>query len=194
MSARHLVRAGARVVRHVIPAAALLGLGALISCEGNPAKEEVFDPGDGTLQGELAVYIADDFESGMQTKKYAIRSASGEERWLDLDHDDGLKPGARIKVWGNPLGDRFRVSSMREMAPPIDTVATSALRNGMKYRAKRMAIVLMDIGGGSNLSLEAAQREITGPSSNNDPPLRNYYAEVSYGTEELDGRAFGPLQ
>ena len=33
-----------------------------------------------------------------------------------------------------------------------------------------------------------------GPSTNTDPPLRNYYAEVSYGTEELDGRVFGPFQ
>ena len=93
MSARHSIRAGACVVRHVGPALALaLGLGSFTACESTPAVEDVvFDPGDGTLQGELAVYIADDFELGVQTKKYAIRSAKGEERWLDLDDTSGLE-------------------------------------------------------------------------------------------------------
>ena len=82
------------------------------------SRTSCFDPGDGTLQGELAVYIADDLELGLQTKKYAIRSATGEERWLDLDDASGLEAGARIKVWGNPSGDRFRVASLRQIAPP----------------------------------------------------------------------------
>ena len=55
-------------------------------------------------------------------------------------------------------------------------------------------MILIDIGGGTNLTAENALKEIVGPSTNNDPPLRNYYAEVSYGTEELDGRVFGPFQ
>ena len=129
MSARHSIRAGACVVRHVVPALALaLGLGSLAACESTPAVEDVvFDPGDGTLQGELAVYIADDLELGLQTKKYAIRSATGEERWLDLDDAPGLEAGARIKVWGNPSGDRFRVASLRQIAPPpIEPVTSRA--------------------------------------------------------------------
>ena len=104
MSARHLVRAGARVVRHIVAPAVILALGlGSAACESStPVGEVVFDPGDGTLQGELAIYIADDFERGVQTTKYAIRSAAGEERWLDLDDTSGLEPGARIKVWGIP--------------------------------------------------------------------------------------------
>ena len=55
-------------------------------------------------------------------------------------------------------------------------------------------MILIDIGGGTNLTADNALKEIVGPSTNTDPPLRNYYAEVSYGTEELDGRVFGPFQ
>src|SRR5688572_11099365 len=186
MSARHLVRVGARVGSQFLPALILvLELGFLTACESTSPEDAVFDPGDGSLQGELAVYIADDFELGVQTKKYAIRSATGEERWLDLDDTSGLEAGARIKVWGNPSGDRFRVASLRQIAPPIEPVR-SALINGTKYPAKRLALILLDIGSGTNLTAENALREIVGPSTNSDPPLRNYYAEVSYGTEELD--------
>ena len=114
-------------------------------------------------------------------------------RWLDFDSDPGLEPGTRIGVWGSIVGERLRVSSFRKFALPVDTV-TSELRNGMKYPAKRLALILLDIGGGSNLTADNALKEIVGPSTNTDPPLRNYYAEVSYGTEELDGRVFGPFQ
>ena len=180
--------------RNVVRAAALLtGLVAstgVVGCQ-DPSGEAFVD--DGSIRGELAVYIADDFETGTQTKKYALRSASGEERWLDFDSDPGLEPGTRIGVWGSSVGDRVRVSSFQKFALPVDTV-TSELRNGMKYPAKRLALILLDIGGGSNLIAENALREIVGPSTNSDPPLRNYYAEVSYGTEELDGRVFGPFQ
>ena len=182
--------------RNVVRAAALLtGLIAstgVVGCQ-DPSGEAFVD--DGSIRGELAIYIADDFEAGEQTKKYALRSASGEERWLDFDSDPGLEPGTRIGVWGSTVGDRLRVSSFQRFALPVDTVSpiTSQLRNGMKFRAKRLALILLDIGGGSNLSAENALREIVGPSTNSDPPLRNYYSEVSYGTEELDGRVFGPF-
>ena len=180
--------------RNVLRAAALLtGLIAsagVVSCQ-DPSGEAPVD--DGSIRGELAVFIADDFESGTQTKKYGLRSASGEMRWLDFDSDPGLEPGTRIGVWGSNVGDRLRVSSFQKFALPVDTV-TSELRNGMKYNPKRLALILLDIGSGTNLTAENALKEIVGPSTNTDPPLRNYYAEVSYGTEELDGRVFGPFQ
>ena len=86
------------------------------------------------------------------------------------------------------------MASLRQIAPPPLEPVRSALINGTKYPAKRLALILLDIGGGTNLTAENALREIVGPSTNTDPPLRNYYAEVSYGTEELDGRVFGPFQ
>jgi hypothetical protein len=161
------------------------------ACESGTPEDE-FTLADGSLQGELAIYIADDPETGVHMKYYAIRGATGEERPLDLDGDPGLEPGTRIRVWGNQLGERMRVTDLRRVVPPAATV-TSELRNGTKYNPKRLALVLLDIGGGTNLTPENALREIVGPSTNNDPPLRNYYAEASYGTEELDGRVFGPF-
>jgi MYXO-CTERM domain-containing protein len=183
-----LPRAPGLALSFALGTLAAIGGGA---CQGD---EEVFDPGDGTLQGELATYIADDFEQGVQTTKYAIRSASGQERWLDFDRDPGIEPGARIKVWGTRLEDRMQVSSFAQLAPSLPTERiTSALKNGTKFPAKRLAFVIIDIGMGSNITPENALKEIVGPSTNADPPLRNYYAEASYGTEELDGQVFGPF-
>ena len=78
--------------RKVVRAAALLtGLIASVGVVGcqDPSGEAVVD--DGSIRGELAVYIADDFETGSQTKKYALRSASGDIRV-------GIKEGSRLFV------------------------------------------------------------------------------------------------
>jgi MYXO-CTERM domain-containing protein len=165
--------------------------------------DESEDPGDGSLVGELAVYIADDFEGKSETR-YALRSSSGAERWLDFDSDPGIASGTRVKVWGaeavrsgTPSGPgSLRVISFQKIAPPPEPSAatiTSPLRSGMTYPAKRLAFVLVDIGGGAgSTSRDQAQAEISGVGTQTDPSLRNYYAEVSYGTENLDGKVFGP--
>jgi hypothetical protein len=181
-------------IRRALPLGLTVGLlVAGAACEGG--DPEVFEQADGSLQGELAIYIADDFERGVQTKQYAIRSALGVERRLDFEKDPGLEPGARIRVWGTPMGEQqMRVTSLKPLAPRPDTqTTTSELKAGAKYPAKRLAFIILDIGGGTNITAENALREIVGPSTNSDPPLRNYYAEASYGTELLDGQVFGPF-
>ena len=182
----------------VAPAFVLaLGIGSLVAvtgCEGG--DDDALEQADGSLQGELAIYMADDLERGVQTKQYAIRSAPGVERRVEFDSDPGLQPGARLRVWGVPAaGSRMRVTSLKQLAPrTVTQTITSQLKAGMKWPAKRLALIILDIGGGTNLTVENALKEIVGPSTNTDPPLRNYYAEASYGTEELDGQVFGPFQ
>jgi MYXO-CTERM domain-containing protein len=183
----------------VAPAVALaIGFGSLVAVTGceSGGDEDALEQADGSLQGELAIYIADDLERGVQTKQYAVRSAPGVERRLEFDSDPGLQPGTRIRVWGVPSGQRTRVTSLQQLAPRTTESQTirSELKAGMKWPAKRLAFVIVDIGGGTNITVENALKEIVGPSTNTDPPLRNYYAEASYGTEELDGQVFGPFQ
>jgi len=169
---------------------ALLAAGS--GCEGT--NGDVFERDDGSLEGELVIFQADNFETGVQTKQYGVRSPSGAVRDIQFDKDPGLEAGTKIRVWGLPTTtERMRVTSLRAVALPEATI-TSELKNGTKYPAKRLAFVIVDIGGGSNITPENALKEIVGPSTNTDPPLRNYYAEVSYGTEELDGQVFGPFQ
>ena len=183
----------------VAPALVLaLGIGSLVAvtgCEGG-GDDDALEQADGSLQGELAIYLADDLERGVQTKQYAIRSAPGVERRVEFDRDPGLQPGARLRVWGVPAaGSRMRVTSLKQLAPrTVTQTVTSQLKAGMKWPAKRLAFVILDIGAGTNITAENALKEIVGPSTNSDPPLRNYYAEASYGTEALDGQVFGPFQ
>ena len=127
----------------VAPALVLaLGIGTLVAvagCEGG--DDDVLEQADGSLQGELAIYIADDLERGVQTKQYAIRSAPGVERRVEFDSDPGLQPGARLRVWGVPAaGSRMRVTSLKQLAPRTETqTITSQLKAGMKWPAKRLA-------------------------------------------------------
>jgi hypothetical protein len=71
----------------VAPAFVLaLGIGSLVAvtgCEGG--EDDGLEQADGSLQGELAIYMADDLERGVQTKQYAIRSAPGVERRIEFD-------------------------------------------------------------------------------------------------------------
>ena len=144
---------------------------------------------DGALGGELAIYVSDDFEGHSETR-YALRSRNGEERALFFDADPRLVPGTTLRIWGTDAPGGIRVTSFKVLASPIERV-TAPLRAGMTYPAKRLALVVVDIGGGVSMTQAQAQAELTGPStSTTDPPLRNYYVEASYGTQDLDGRAF----
>jgi hypothetical protein len=184
--------------RHPVLSGVALGftfalLAAAAGCESG-TDDDVFERGDGTLQGELVIFVADNFETGVQTKSYGVRSKSGVVRDLEFDKDPGLEAGTIIRVAGLPstTSERMRVTSLKKLAL-VEPTVTSALKNGTKYPAKRLAFVIVDIGGGTNITPDNALKEIVGPSNNTDPPLRNYYAEVSYGTEELDGQVFGPF-
>jgi hypothetical protein len=70
---------------------------------------------------------------------------------------------------------------------------TSALRQGSTYPPVQIAFVLVDTGGGVNLSIAAAQARISGPAAGGDPSVRGYYLEASYGSQEVNGQAYGPF-
>ena len=84
----------------VAPALVLaLGIGSLVAvtgCEGG--DDDALEQADGSLQGELAIYMADDLERGVQTKQYAIRSAPGVERRVEFDSDPGLQGTGQFAI------------------------------------------------------------------------------------------------
>ncbi len=60
------------------------------------------------------------------------------------------------------------------------------------YRARRLAFVLVDIGGGVNLTEREALKRLTGTAAG-DESLRQYYVEASFGRQDLDAKVFGPF-
>src|SRR5262245_37093092 len=148
------------------------------------------DPSDGALQGELAVYVADDFADRSETH-YALRTPLGDERPLSFDGPVDLPPGSRIKVWGTEVGDGIRVTSFRALPAPAIAARTrtSALVNGPAYAPRSVALVLVDVGGGINVTVDG----MMGALLNDTDSLRNYYLDDSFGRQDITAEVLGPF-
>jgi len=83
-------------------------MAAIVSTVGCGRSDDAPEADDGTagLRGELVVYVADDFPRGSETR-YALRTATGEERPLSFAGEVGLTPGAHIEVRGVPMATSF---------------------------------------------------------------------------------------
>jgi hypothetical protein len=143
---------------------------------------------DGSLRGELQVYVSDDFEGRTETR-YALRDGSGDERTLIFETAPAFEPGAAIHVWGSETPEGLRVTRAEVITSEIEDV-TSALRTAAPYPARSFAFVLVDMGMGANTTADAAMgRLITDPDS-----IRNYYLADSYGTQDVTAQVFGPIR
>jgi hypothetical protein len=144
---------------------------------------------DGALRGELVTYVMD-FDDHSETQ-HLLRLPSGEEKRLIVSGDADLAGGGRVRVWGSDLGDSIAVTRFeREPAPEVEA-HRSALIDGKKKPPKRWAFVLVDTGKGVNLTQQAAMDRLF--STTNPKSMKNYYKEISFGLQELDGQVFGPL-
>ena len=188
---------------------------ALPNCSGETFSPhaKLFANADGTITGTLAIYVATG-ANGESEPLYGLRQPSGLERRLIFDRPSGAplpvpsnaSAGATIKVTGIDTPRGLRVMSLTQVDPPrLNGLghASETLVAGTTFPTKRFAFVVVDVGGGTDLSLEQARAKILGPSTNADPAnadpstadpsLRAYYLEASYGTQDLDGQVFGPL-
>jgi hypothetical protein len=143
---------------------------------------------DGSLHGELQIYVSDDFEGRTETR-YALRDGSGDERTLIFETAPAFETGTAIHVWGNESPEGLRVTRAEAITSEIENV-TSALRTSAPYPARSFAFVLVDMGMGINTTADAAMgRLITDPDS-----IRNYYLADSYGTQDVTAQVFGPIR
>ncbi len=142
---------------------------------------------DGSLRGELATYVSDDFEGHSETR-YTLRDASGAERPLLFADAPDFAPGTPLRVWGVELSDGLHVTRAEAITSGIESEA-SALRLGPPYAPRAFAFVLVDLGGGVNTTAtDVMGRLITAPDS-----IRNYYVSDSYGTQDVTAQVFGPI-
>jgi MYXO-CTERM domain-containing protein len=136
---------------------------------------------DGSLKGELAVYVADTLGAGSETR-YFLRDDAGQERKLVFDPEPtDLDPGTRLEVWGLPDGDGLRVTSYRAL-PAADEVVRSPLINGTTYASRTFAFVFVDIGGGVTGTMPPA---VDGIMTTNADSIRNYYLDDSFRTQDI---------
>jgi hypothetical protein len=147
----------------------------------------------GAVRGELVVYVAD-LDDGTSQQQYFLRVKDGElaEQRLWFATDPELESGAVVDIWGIEQRDGIRVSQYVPVSSPIGT-RQQALVDAPPYPDRRFAFVRVDIGGGIDLTEEEARRRLFGTAPD-DGSLKQYFDEVSYGTQGIVGDVYGPFQ
>jgi hypothetical protein len=79
-----------------------------------------------------------------------------------------------------------------DKAPQSIGVTGEPLIMGMTYKPRTFGFVLVDIGGGVNLTKDEAQKRLFGTNAG-DKSVKQYYLEGSYGTQDITGDILGPL-
>ena len=190
MSARHNVRAAALATAFIASALAVGG------CDDSTLR--LSDADDGSLKGELAVYVADEVGVGSRTE-YFLRDAVGNERKLLFQSTQPeMVTGVRVSLRGVDSPEGFRVTDYRIL--PDDKPTQSALIDGMAYPSRSFAFVLINTGSGftpvtymgtRNTAVTPdliAKRMISDADS-----IKNYYLYDSYGRQDITNVVIGPL-
>jgi hypothetical protein len=176
------------------PASAGAGNGPATTGDDNPA---------GALTGELtAVSILD--AQGVPSMSYFLTpSGAASPTRLLFATDPNLTSSTRVRVWGQPEGDAFRVE--RQVVLPDETIdGTGVVRRaliGQPSTNVTVAWVQMDVnGGGVNQTTASAQSLIFGQNAGplfgtkaTDKSVAQYYDENSYGMVKLVGQVEGPI-
>jgi MYXO-CTERM domain-containing protein len=162
---------------------------ALAGC-GNETSGAI---GQDHFEGELEQTIAT-FADGTTVRSYFLRQADGDHPQLIFSSEPDLAPGDPIAVWGTRTGGDIAVQSARSLLSARDVAAReSALVNAAVKPAKRMAFVLVDMGGTATLTKAQAVEKLFSDVAPPDTSIANYYTEESYGIQTLVGDVFGPL-
>src|SRR6185436_12684610 len=136
------------------------------------------------VEGELVVHVID--LGDRSETVLALRLEDGATRSLALPAPTGLPGGTRVRVRGLDDGRTIHAISLE----PLGGEAR-ALVAGTKKRDRTWAFVLVDTGGGVNITKAEAESTIFGQDR---LTIRGYYEEVSYGLQAIRGQVFGPIK
>ena len=166
---------------------AFLPVFLFLACGGLP--EPADEPG--AITGELTVHI---FNLGERSEiLHTLKLSGGEQRELRFESPPELVSGSTLRVFGADDGRAIAVSRFEvigdEAGGPLER-KQRALIEGVQKPPKKWAFVLVDTGGGVNVTKQAAMDRLF---SDRPDSIRSYYREVSYGLQELSGDIVGPL-
>ena len=150
------------------------------------------------VRGTLVVYTAT-FDEGIGDQQYFLRTGSGTsasdtvETRLYFATNPKLLPGTPIVVRGEPMQEGLRVDSfdVEEEQHGVG-LSRQPLIGATPYKPRTFGFVLVDTGKGVNLTKEEAQKKLFGVNPG-DKSVKQYYNEVSYGTQDITGEVLGPF-
>jgi hypothetical protein len=168
---------------------ALVAAGAGCASDPSPLSGMGEAPA-GALRGELDVNIAT-YDDGNTSTDYTLRTFDGREIALTFDSEPDVPGNAKLDVWGEQQGDKFRVRRFEVLHP---AAIEQALQVGMPYKARNVALVIVNNGNvATPFDPKAADIRLNGIMPMNVPSVRQYYMEVSYGRQDIAGMVVGPL-
>lgn len=143
------------------------------------------------VEGTLVAYTAR-FDDGSSDTEYALRVGE-EERPLVLSAPPQAEIGGAVRVWGSSTARGIEVERLEVLSPAeVTGHARQALIGAEPFPARRFALALVDIGGGVNIDVEQARTTLFSTTAGQGS-VRNYFREVSYGRQDIEGDVFGPF-
>jgi hypothetical protein len=144
----------------------------------------------GATVGEIEALVAD-MPDGTSERQQFINMPAPDGARLRLrfvnDPATSLSTGDRVGVWGDRLGDEF-VVSRHILLPSDDTSVTSALI-GAPAKPQTAVFVIVDVGGGSNVTNAMATSSVFSPGNN----FASVYDKLSFGIMKMGGDVQGPF-
>jgi hypothetical protein len=178
-----------------LPGLLILGaIAAASACANTDDASWIDDPAlRGATVGEVEAMVAD-HEDGTSERHYFFNVAgAGGARGLRLVFPGGQEPtlasGDRVGVWGDLLGDEFRVSRHVVMPAPAETSIVSALI-GAPAKPRTAVFVIVDVGGGAGtVTAASATTTVFSPGNN----FASVYDKLSFGIQKMSGDVQGPF-
>jgi M6 family metalloprotease-like protein len=144
------------------------------------------------IEGELTIYITDDFEDNQSNTTYILRESDDSERMLIFQEEQpDFFTGDKIRVRGIETEEgEFLLKSSFEWSEDESGIQlmSSSFRSPVDQR--RIAVILFGFMDFNSVpySVEDLEEFMFGDRES----VRNYLLEVSYGKLDLKGDVFGP--
>ena len=147
----------------------------------------------GALSGTLQNLVAD-FDDG-HTERYHYLEVSGPtgDRSMKLlfAGEPTLDSGDKLRVWGTTTPENeLQVARYEIVSSAADDIATvRSTLTTVTPKQNKNAFVLVDLGGGVNVTAAAANTSVFSPGTN----FANVYNILSYGSMNYVGDVLGPF-
>jgi hypothetical protein len=149
----------------------------------------------GALTGTLRSYVFDGRDGrSWRVRMLEIGDPVTRRVRLGFRDEPDLAPGDRVRVWGTESGDELLVGHFERLSPetgasngsvdPIVRALTSVTPQTVNN-----AVVLVDVGGGVNLTMASATSTFFSPGKN----FANQYNLNSFGGQSYVGDVLGPF-
>jgi uncharacterized membrane protein YgcG len=178
----------------------LLGLLALAGCSdgGGSARSGSEELEPGGIDGELEARVVK-FRNGTSETRYLLRLSDGRTQRLLFTKRPRVAPGTPLTVWGSQGSEGIHVDAFAVRAPAGDLGSSaSPLVGGPVKKARKMALVLVDLGKGmGDMTVEKGKAALLGNGDLKDPnntSVARYFYENSYGEQSYSGDVVGPLK